>query len=35
MRTLAAGKFTDVCLKLLDEVGDPFGTGEAWHADAS
>ena len=72
MKTLAAGKFKDVCLKTLDEVartrsvvvitkrgrpvarlvpcgpppadrdlagsvlrevGDPFGTGEAWDAD--
>ena len=74
MRTIAAGKFKDVCLKTLDdvaktktpviitkrgqpiaklvpylkpttrrslagsilkEVGDPFSTGEQWHADAS
>ena len=74
MRTIAAGKFKDVCLKTLDdvaktrtpvvitkrgqpiaklvpcvaqtsrrglagsilkEVGDPFGTGETWNADAS
>ena len=74
MRTIAAGKFKDVCLKTMDdvaktrtpivitkrgrpvaklvpyltptsrrglagsvlkEVGDPFGTGEAWNADAS
>ncbi len=74
MKTIAAGKFKDVCLKTLDdvaktrrpvvitkrgqpvatlvpyvapmtrrslagsvvkEVGDPFGTGEHWHADAS
>ena len=74
MRTIAAGKFKDVCLKMLDdvaktktpviitkrgqpiaklvpylkpttrqslagsilkEVGDPFSTGEQWHADAS
>jgi antitoxin (DNA-binding transcriptional repressor) of toxin-antitoxin stability system len=74
MKTMAAGKFKDVCLKTLDEVartksavvitkrgrpvaklvpcgppldarglagsvlkevGDPFGTGESWHADAS
>jgi prevent-host-death family protein len=74
MKTMAAGKFKDVCLKtlddvartksavvitkrgrpvaklvpctpplpprglagsILDEVGDPFGTGEAWDADAS
>ena len=74
MRTIAAGKFKDVCLKTLDEVaktrtpivitkrgrpvatlvpcltptsrrglagsvlkevGDPFGTGETWHADPS
>ncbi len=74
MRTIAAGKFKDVCLKTLDdvaktrspivitkrgrpvaklvpclpltsrrglagsvlkEVGDPFGTGEIWNADAS
>lgn len=73
MTTIAAGKFKDVCLKLLDEVaatrasvvitkrgrpvarlvpfvaastspslagsvvhevGDPYGTGEAWDADA-
>ena len=74
MKTMAAGKFKDLCLKTLDEVartkstvvitkrgrpvaklvpcdpapaprglagsvlkevGDPFGTGEAWDADAS
>ncbi len=74
MKTMAAGKFKDVCLKALDEVastktsivitkrgrpvarlvpcaasarreslagsvledtGDPFSTGEAWHASAS
>ena len=73
MKTMAAGKFKDVCLKTLDEVaktktsivitkrgrpvaklvpvkesksrsltgsvlqetGDPFGTGERWDADAS
>jgi antitoxin (DNA-binding transcriptional repressor) of toxin-antitoxin stability system len=74
MKTLAAGKFKDVCLKtldevartkatvvitkrgrpvaklvpcgppqqggdlagsILDEIGDPFGTGETWDADAS
>jgi antitoxin (DNA-binding transcriptional repressor) of toxin-antitoxin stability system len=74
MKTIAAGKFKDICLKTLDEVartrtvivitkrgrpvarlvpcgppaagrglagsvlkevGDPFGTGEAWDADAS
>ena len=74
MRTIAAGKFKDICLKTLDEVaktktpviitkrgravaklvpclkpttrrslagsilkevGDPFSTGERWHADAS
>ncbi len=74
MKTIAAGKFKDVCLKTLDEVartkasivitkrgrpvaklvpcgspvarrslagsvlkevGDPFGTREAWDADAS
>ena len=74
MKTIAAGKFKDVCLKTLDEVattrtpavitkrgrpvatlvpycapmtrrslagsvvkeiGDPFGTGEPWDADAS
>ena len=74
MKTMAAGKFKDVCLKTLDEVartkapviitkrgrpvaklvpcgpapagrglvgsvlkemGDPFGTREAWDADAS
>ena len=74
MKTIAAGKFKDVCLKTLDEVaktrtpvlitkrgrpvatlvpcltpatrrglggsivkeaGDPFSTGERWHADAS
>jgi prevent-host-death family protein len=74
MRTIAAGKFKDRCLKMLDdvaktktpvvitkrghpvaklvpcvpstghrslagsvlkEVGDPFGTGETWDADAS
>jgi len=74
MKTIAAGKFKDVCLKTLDEVartkapvvitkrglpvaklvpcpppaprrtlagsvlsevGDPFGTGEAWNADPS
>jgi len=74
MKTLAAGKFKDVCLKTLDDVaktkapvvitkrgrpiaklvpyltptsrrslarsilqegGDPFGTGEQWNADAS
>jgi antitoxin (DNA-binding transcriptional repressor) of toxin-antitoxin stability system len=76
MRTIAAGKFKDVCLKTLDdvaktrapvvitkrgqpiaklvpyvipapgsrrglagsilkEVGDAFGTGETWNADAS
>lgn len=74
MKTLAAGRFKDVCLKTLDEVartrstvvitkrgkpvaklvpcgpapvrrglagsileevGDPFGTAEAWDADAS
>lgn len=41
MKTLAAGKFKDACLKTLDEVartdeiGDPFGTGETWDADAS
>ena len=73
MRSIAAGKFKNVCLKLLDdvaasktpivitkrgrpvatlvpyvqpakkrslagsvlkEVGDPFGTGERWEADA-
>jgi prevent-host-death family protein len=74
MKTIAAGKFKDVCLKLLDDVastrttvvitkrgrplaklvpyiqpakrrtglggsvlkesGDPFGTAEAWEADA-
>jgi antitoxin (DNA-binding transcriptional repressor) of toxin-antitoxin stability system len=73
MKTIAAGKFKDVCLKTLDdvsktrmpvvitkrgrpvaklvpcgppaparglrgsvlkEVGDPFGTGETWDADA-
>lgn len=72
MKTMAAGKFKDLCLKTLDEVaktkspvvitkrgrpvaklvpctpprarslvgsvlkevGDPFETGEAWHADA-
>jgi antitoxin (DNA-binding transcriptional repressor) of toxin-antitoxin stability system len=72
MRTIAAGKFKDICLKTLDEVantksailitkrgrpvaklvpcgpaparrslagsvleevGDPFGTGERWDAD--
>jgi antitoxin (DNA-binding transcriptional repressor) of toxin-antitoxin stability system len=74
MKTIAAGKFKDVCLKTLDEVaetrapvvitkrgrpvatlvpyiapttqpslagsvlsevGDPYGTGERWDADAS
>lgn len=73
MRTLAAGKFKNVCLKILDEVaktkgvvvitkrgrpvaklvpcepvakrslagsvlkeaGNPFTTGESWHADSS
>ena len=74
VKTIAAGKFKDVCLKTLDdvartrtpvvitkrgrpvatlvpyltpttrrslagsvvrEVGDPFGTGESWDADAS
>lgn len=74
MKSIAAGKFKDVCLKTLDEVattrtpvvitkrgkpvaklvpcvapaprralagsvleerGDPFGTGERWDADAS
>ena len=74
MRTIAAGKFKDICLRTLDdvaktrtpvvitkrgrpvaklvpcltptsrrslagsslkEVGDPFGTGETWDADAS
>ena len=74
MKSIAAGKFKDVCLKTLDdvaktktpivitkrghpvaklvpyvrptrprslvgsvlrEVGDPFGTGEKWDADAS
>jgi prevent-host-death family protein len=74
MKTLAAGRFKDVCLRALDEVartkspivitkrgrpvaklvpctpaaatrslvgsvlkevGDPFGTGESWDADAS
>ena len=74
MKSMAAGRFKDVCLKSLDEVartrtpivitkrgrpvarlvpyvapatrktlagsvlseaGDPFGTGEAWDADAS
>lgn len=74
MKTIAAGKFKDVCLKTLDDVartrmpviitkrgrpvaklvaavsqvsrrslagsvlreqGDPFGTGERWHADRS
>jgi prevent-host-death family protein len=74
MKSIAAGKFKNVCLKTLDEVaatkapvvitkrgrpvaklvpyvppttkrglagsvlneqGDPFGTGEAWDADAS
>ena len=74
MKSIAAGKFKDVCLKTLDdvartkmpivitkrgrpvaklvpyvkpaiqsslagsilkEVGDPFGTGEHWDADAS
>jgi prevent-host-death family protein len=73
MKTMAAGKFKDLCLKILDEVartksaviitkrgrpvaklvpcgpspaarglagsvlsevGDPFGTGERWDADA-
>ena len=73
MKTIAAGKFKDVCLKTLDDVaktrvpviitkrgrpvativpyvkpaarrslagsivketGDPFSTGERWHADA-
>lgn len=73
MKSIAAGKFKDVCLKMLDdvaatraavvitkrgrpvaklvpvgrpskkrglagsvlkEVGDPFGTGERWDADA-
>jgi prevent-host-death family protein len=74
MKSIAAGKFKDICLKTLDEVaktrapivitkrgrpiaqlvpcmkrtataslagsvleetGDPFGTGETWDADAS
>jgi prevent-host-death family protein len=74
MKSIAAGKFKNVCLKMLDdvaatkasvvitkrgrpvaklvpyheparkpglagsvlkEVGDPFGTGESWDADAS
>jgi prevent-host-death family protein len=74
MKSIAAGKFKDVCLKTLDDVartkapivitkrgrpiaklvpyvkpmppaglagsvleetGDPFGTGETWDADAS
>ena len=74
MKTIAAGKFKDVCLKTLDdvaktrtpvvitkrgrpvatlvpylaptkqrslagsvvrEIGDPYGTGERWDADAS
>ena len=74
MKTMAAGRFKNVCLRTLDEVaasrtsvvitkrgrpvarlvpfvqprqirtlagsvlketGDPFSTGEAWHADAS
>jgi antitoxin (DNA-binding transcriptional repressor) of toxin-antitoxin stability system len=74
MKSMAAGKFKDICLKTLDEVaktrtsivitkrgrpvaklvpyvgpteraglagsilkevGDPFGTGETWDADAS
>lgn len=74
MKSIAAGRFKDVCLKTLDdvaktrtpvlitkrgrpvaklvpyiapgrraslagsvlkEVGDPFGTGETWDADAS
>lgn len=74
MKSIAAGKFKNVCLKVLDEVastktaieitkhgrpvaklvpcveparkrilagsvvkktGDPFGTGEQWHAHAS
>jgi antitoxin (DNA-binding transcriptional repressor) of toxin-antitoxin stability system len=74
MKTMAAGKFKDLCLRTLDEVartkstivitkrgrpvaklvpcgpapagrglagsvlqevGDPFGTGEPWDADAS
>ncbi len=64
MKTIAAGKFKDICLKTLDdvaetrtpvvitkrgrpvatrslagsvvrEVGDPYGTGERWDADAS
>ena len=43
MKTIGAGRFKDVCLKTLDEVaagsvlkevGDPFGTGERWDADA-
>lgn len=74
MKTIAAGKFKDICLKTLDDVsrtkapvvitkrgrpvaklvaisppptgrglagsilseqGDPFSTGDAWHADRS
>jgi len=74
MKSIAAGKFKNVCLKMLDDVaatrttvvitkrgrpvaklvpcvdapmkaglagsvlkeeGDPFGTGDRWHADAS
>ena len=45
MKTIAAEKFKDVCPKtmatrslagsVVREVGDPYGTGERWDADAS